>query len=156
MARDLIRHTLATLAYRSQKTIRGAPTGFAEYRVSPSSRTPIEILAHMADLFDWAVSLARGQAAWSPVRPTTWEETAARYTAALEAFDELLASDAPLGVSEEKLFQSPIADALTHTGQLALMRRAIGEPLRGENYFVARIGAGRLGADQPSAVREFD
>jgi len=156
MARDLLRHTLATLAYRSQKTIRGAPEGFAAYRISPTSRTPVEILAHMADLFDWAISLARGKAAWSPIPAASWDETAARYTEALRAFDAVLESDAPLGASEEKLFQGPIADALTHTGQLALLRRACGDPVRGENYFVARIGAGTLGADQPAAVREFE
>ena len=156
MPRELLRHALATLAYRSQKTIRGAPAGFAHFQVSPATRTPVEILAHMADLFDWALSYSRGKGVWAPIAPAAWEETAARYTRALQSFDEAVAGGAPLGASEHKLFQGPIADAFTHTGQLALLRGAFGAPVKGENYFAARIETGILGPDQPAPVREFD
>lgn len=156
MSRTLLRHTLAALAYRSQKALRDAPEGFADYKATPSSRTPVEIVAHMADLFDWAYSYSQGKGVWAPVAATTWAGTAARYTGALERFDALVAGGGELGASEEKLFQGPIADALTHTGQLAMLRRMFAAPMRGENYFVARIEAGRLGPEQPAPVREFD
>ena len=146
----------STLAYRSQKALRGAPPGFADFRPWKEVRTPVEIVAHMADLFDWALSYSKGRGVWAPVAAGSWEETAARYTRAVEAFDKLVASGGHLGASGEKLFQGPIADALTHTGQLAMLRRTFGAPIRGENYFAARIEAGRLGSDQPAAVREFD
>ena len=116
----------------------------------------MEIVAHMADLFDWACSYSQGKGVWAPVAPTTWEETAARYTEALQAFDAIVASGATLGASEERLLQGPIADALTHTGQLAMLRRGFGSPINGENYFAARIEAGVLGPSQAAPVREFD
>ena len=156
MPRELLRHTLATLAYRSQKALRDAPAGFAQFKVSPATRTPLEIVAHMADLLDWARSYSQGKGVWAPVAPTTWEETTARYTQALQAFDEAIASGATLGASEERLLQGPIADALTHTGQLTMLRGAFGSPVKGENYFVARIEAGVLGPSQAAPAREFD
>ncbi|MEP7365251.1 MAG: hypothetical protein ABI972_18515 [Acidobacteriota bacterium] len=156
MSRQTLRHALATLAYRSQKSIRGAPPEFAGFRASPTSRTPVEIVAHMADLFDWACSYSQGRGVWAPLPAATWEETATRYTCALQAFDAILASGADLGTSEEKLFQGPVADALTHTGQLAMLRSLFGAAIKGENYFVARIEIGSLGPDQASPVREFD
>jgi len=153
---DLLRHTAATLAYRAGKAVRGAPPDFAEFRAAPTSRTPGQILAHMGDLFDWALSMANGKEQWSDSSPLPWEQEAARFFSALEAFDRRLASDDPLSVSAEKLFQGPIADALTHTGQLAMLRRMSGNPIRGENYSKADIAAGRVGAEQTAPRREFD
>jgi hypothetical protein len=80
----------------------------------------------------------------------------ARFFAALEAFDRRLASDRALAVAPEKLFQGPIADALTHVGQIAMLRRMAGCPVRGENYFVAPIEIGRVGAEQAAPVKEFE
>jgi hypothetical protein len=153
---NLLRHTVATLAYRGGKAMRGAPAEFATFRSAESSRTPAEILAHMADLFDWAIALADGKHFWHNSPPLSWEAGMARFFAALEAFDRRLALDQPLATSPEKLFQGPIADALTHTGQIAMLRRLAGCPCRGENYFVATIETGRVGADQAEPVREFD
>ena len=152
----MLRHTVATLAYRAGKALRGAPPEFAGYRAKDGSRTPGEILAHMGDLFDWALTLANGTQAWhnSPVLP--WDQGAARFFAALEAFDQRLAAPEPLVCPEELLFQGPIADALTHTGQIAMLRRMAGCPMRGENYAKATITAGRVGADQAPPAFEFD
>jgi len=150
----LLRHTLATLAYRSAKALRGAPPEFASYRADATSRTPAEILAHMGDLFDWALSIANGKQAWHDSVPLAWDQEAARYFAALEAFDRRIA-EGPMEVSAEKLFQGPVADALTHTGQLAMLRRMAGCAFRGENYFVADIALGRWGMEQPAPRREF-
>ena len=154
--RGFLRHTLATLAYRGAKVLRGAPADFASFRASPGTRTPGEILAHIGDLFDWAVSLAGGAHVYKETPPGTWERDVERFFAAVRRFDDALASPAPLGFPPGKLFQGPIADALTHFGQIALLRRMAGAPVRGENYFKADIAAGRVGAEQSPPRFEFD
>jgi len=157
-ARDLLRHALATLAYRAGKALRGAPPGFESFSVAPGSRTPGQILAHMGDLFDWALQLAKGVQVWSDATPLPWDRGVARFFAALEAFDRYLASGVPLpeGFTEDRLFQGPVADALTHTGQIAMLRRLAGSPVRGESYFRSDIEVGRVGRDQAAPRREFD
>ncbi len=154
--RELLRHTLATLAYRAAKAVRGVPPDCAAFRVSGTSRTPTEILAHIGDLMDWGLSLARGERRWNDAEPRGWDEEVARFFDALGAFDAYLASDLPLACAPEALFQGPIADALTHVGQIALVRRCAGAPVRGENYFLADIVAGRVGASQSAPRKEFD
>lgn len=151
-----LRHAVATLAYRAGKTIRGAPPHFADFVASPGTRTPAQILAHMGDLLDWAGSLANGAETWHTSTPLPWHEEGERFFGALVTFDRRLASDAPLGCTSEQLFAGPIADALTHSGQLGMLRRMAGSPVRGENYSVARIETGRTGADQPAPVYEFE
>lgn len=154
--RDLFRHTLATLAYRGGKALRGAPPEFAGYRADGTGRTPVQILAHMGDLLDWSLSVAKGQEEWYNSAPLPWDREVERFFAALERFDAYLASDAPLAESAEKLFQGPIADALTHVGQIAMLRRMAGCAFRGENYHRAEIVVGRVGPDQAPPRREFD
>ena len=154
-SRQLLRHTLATLAYRAGKTVRDAPESFAAFGTGEKGRTPAEILAHMGDLFDWALSIARGKQEWHNSRPLPWSQETERFFKALQAFDDYLASDAPLNASADRLFQGPVADALTHTGQIAMLRRMAGCPMRGENYFVADIQSGRVGSDQAAPKREF-
>jgi hypothetical protein len=153
---ELLRHTLATLAYRGGKALRGAPDSFAGFRASKTSRTPGEILAHLGDLLDWALSMAQGKQRWRDSAPAAWEQDVLRFFAALETLDAQLASGAEVAVSAEKLFQGPIADALTHVGQIAMLRRMAGAPIRAENYFVAKIETGRVGSEQAAPVREFD
>jgi hypothetical protein len=152
----MLRHTLATLAYRGLRALEGAPPEFAVFRAAPGTRTPGEILAHIGDLLDWALSLAEGKHAWHDSAPRTWDEETARFFAALEAFDRRLASGAPLGFPAESLFQGPVADALTHIGQVAMLRRMAGAPVRGENYFKAEIATGRVGADQAAPRVTFE
>lgn len=149
----LLRHSVATLAYRAGKALGGAPAEFAGY--SAAGRTPIEILAHMGDLFDWALGLADGKHVWHQAGPLPWDQEVARFYSTLEAFDQRLASGAPLGVSEEQMFQGPIADALTHVGQIAMLRRLAGCKIPGENYLRSEITVGRVGADQAAPVQEF-
>lgn len=153
---DLLRHTVATLAYRANKTFHGASEDFAEFRTSETSRTPGEILAHMGDLFDWALSIAKGKQEWHDSPSLPWADGVKRFFAALEQFDAYLATEKPLAASAGKLFQGPVADALTHVGQIAMLRRLAGSPIRGENYFRAAVTAGRVGAEQAAPVREFD
>ena len=154
--RDLLRHMVATIAYRGGKTIRGAPETFAAFRSGESIRTPGEILAHVGDLFDWALSLVRGAQQWHDSTPLPWPEEANRFFGAIATFDTYLASDAPLSAAPERVLQGPLADALTHIGQLAMLRRLAGAPIRGESYYQADIAAGRVGPTQANPRREFD
>ena len=153
---DLLRHTVATLAYRGGKALRGAPAAFSGFQAAPGVRTPGQILAHLGDLLDWALSLAKGKQEWHDSPPRSWEEDSARFFAALKAFDSYLASGAPLATPPEKLFQGAIADSLTHVGQINILRRVAGAPIRGENYYRADIATGRVGAEQSAPRREFD
>ncbi len=152
----MLGHTLATLAYRGAKAVRGAPDGFAEFRVGDRSRTPGQILAHVSDLLDWGLALAKGESKWHDSEPLDWNQGTVRFFAALEALGAYLGSDLPLECSPERLFQGPIADALTHIGQISMLRRLAGAPVLAENYFLAGIAVDRLGSDQPAAVKEFD
>jgi hypothetical protein len=154
--RDLLRHALATLAYRGGKALRGAPAGFDAFHAGETTRTPCQILAHIGDLLDWALSVAHAKEAWHNSAPLAWDLEVQRFFDALQQLDACLASDAPLEESAEKLFQGPIADALTHVGQIAMLRRMAGAAVRGENYHRAQIAAGRVGPDQTPPHREFD
>ena len=154
--REFLRHTVATLAYRGGKAIANAPDAFADFKVNEMTRTPGKILAHVCDLLDWALGMAQGDFSWKEAPDFTWAERSQQFFAKLVAFDNFLASDKELQVPVEKLFQGPVADALTHVGQIALLRRMADAPIRGENYFKAEIAAGRVGADQSTKRVEFD
>jgi hypothetical protein len=153
---ELLRHALATLAYRGGKAVRGAPDAFAAFHLAATSRTPVQILAHIGDLLDWALSLARGAEAWHESPPRAWPDEVSRFYEALARLDAQLAGHALVNVSVEQLLQGPIADALTHVGQLTLLRRLAGAPVLGENYLRAAISAGRVGPEQSPPRREFD
>jgi len=154
--RQLLRHALATIAYRAAKPLRDAPATFGAFEVPNYPRTPIKILAHIGDLFDWALTIARGQQAWKNASPQDWSAERTRFFSSLKAFDDYLASDEPLHESPAKLLQGPIADALCHVGQLTLLRRLSGAPIRSENYHKADIAAGQVGSEQPAPRFEFD
>jgi hypothetical protein len=154
--RELLRHTVATVAYRGAKVVRDAPEEFGDFALGESPKTTAHILAHIGDLYDWALSIARGAQAWRDSTPLPWRQEVERFFAALGRFDACLASDEPLACSEELLFQGPVADSLTHIGQLAMLRRLAGVKMRGENYFKADIVVGRVGPDQTPPRREFD
>jgi hypothetical protein len=151
--RELLRHTLATLAYRGAKTIRDTPATFADF--SGEGRTPAQILAHLGDLLDWALSMADGTRKWNESKPLPWDQEGRRFFAALRKFDDYVASEEPLQAPVEKLFQGPVADALTHVGQLAMMRRLAGCPIKTENYYAAAVEIGRVGTDQVPPKRTF-
>jgi hypothetical protein len=153
--RELLRHTLATLAYRSGKVLREASPNFESFDAGAGVRTPAQILAHLGDLLDWALSMAVGKREWHDSKPLAWNDEVVRFSAALKRLDDLLASDQPIHASVERLFQGPVADALTHVGQIAILRRMAESPVKGENYFVAEIAAGRVGLDQVKAKKEF-
>ena len=155
-ARELLRHTVATVAYRGGKAVRGAPAKFATFKLSKGSRTPVQILAHIGDLYDWALALAQRQHEWHDSPPLPWDAEVERFFKTLKRFDEYLASGAPLKVSAEKLFQGPVADSLTHVGQLNMLRRLVDSPVKGENYLKAEIFIGVVGPAQAPPRVEFD
>jgi len=155
-ARQLLRHTLATVAYRAGKALRGSPDRFDTFHIGDKTRTPAQILAHMGDLFDWGLSIAQGKQAWHDSTPLQWDAEVERFFAVVQKFDDYLASSEPLHGSAEGLFQGPVADALNHIGQIAMLRRLAGSPILGENYFKSDIVAGRVGLDQSAPRREFE
>lgn len=154
--RTMLRHTVATLAYRAEKVLRDPPADLADRRVSPDGRSALEIVGHLGDLIEWACHLANGQWTWKAASAGAWNADVERFFSALATLDARLADDAALGHAEGIIFQGPIADALTHVGQLALLRRAAGAPVRPESYGRARISVGRVGRDQAPERREFD
>jgi hypothetical protein len=154
--RELLRHAVATVAYRGGKALRGAPESFATFRIGEATRAPGKLVAHMGDLFEWGLTIAKGKQVWKDSEPMTWDQEVDRFFASLKSFDEFLATSEPLHCKVEMLMQGPVADALTHVGQLAMLRRVAGTPIRSENYSVAEIAAGRTGANQAAAGREFD
>ncbi len=154
--REFLRHCVATLAYRGGKAVRGAPPGFAAFEGGGGVRTPLAILSHVNDLLDWMGHLMEGSHVWHDAVPTAWEAEVARFFEGLARVEARLRSDTPLGYPVERLFQGPVADALTHVGQIALLRRLAAHPVRGENYFKADIRAGRVGPEQAPPRYEFD
>ena len=139
---SFLRHTVATLAFRFRKAIQDAPPGFADTRATPDSRSALETLAHMGDLFDWALKHADGVHEWHDSAPLSWDAEVERFLSLLARFDERLQSQ--ILCSAERLFQGPVADALTHVGQLGTLRRVAGSPAKPRNYFKADIAAGAL------------
>jgi len=154
-SRLLLRHTLATLAYRGGKALRDAPPGFEKTCACEGGRSAGEVLSHVGDLFDWAASMVRGKTVWRASAPLPWDEEVERFFATLSAFDAALEEAADLPMPPERIFQGPIADALTHVGQISMLRRIAGAPVKAENYAVASITVGRVGADQAAPVVEF-
>lgn len=155
---EVIRHTIATIAYRAAKTLRDAPDSFADFLPGPTSNKPVTIVAHLADLTEWAVTMAQGAPRWQSGPPASMEEERDRFYTALKRLDEVLVSATLSDDIMRKLIQGPIADALTHVGQLAMIRRLRGSPMKGENYSKAPVEIGRVGFDQPKTDprNEFD
>lgn len=151
----MLRHCLATLAYRGGKVLRDAPEGFASFEAHQGTRTPGQILAHINDLLDWMQHMLEGRHVWNDSTPQPWPAEVDRFHRTLAEVDETLARGLRADVSAERVFQGPIADALTHVGQIALLRRMAGAPVRGENYFAADILEGAVGPEQPAPRVEF-
>lgn len=155
-ARDLLRFALAVVAYRGLKPLRDAPESYPDFRAAPLTRTPREIVAHIGDLYAWAVTMAKGDVKWVSEPPREWDVEVDRLFRNLKALDRFLASRARLGTTAEKLMAGPVADSLQHIGQLTMLRRLAGAPIRGENYARADIATGRVGKAQRAPKSEFD
>ena len=154
--RLFLRHALATLAYRAGKALRGTPEAFAQYRVSADSPRVVDIVAHMGDLIEAFAGRLQGNAQWRVATPQPWDAEVARLFAALKTADDVLAAGAPIAADPGLLFQGVLADALTHTGQLAMLRRLAGFKMKGEAYARAEIVIGRVGLEQEPPKPEFE
>lgn len=150
-----LRQLAATLAYRAAKVLRDVPPSFATYRCGDSTRTPVRIVAHMGDLMEWGVSIAKGGYTWKPGGGDDWNAEVTRFFDGLAALDAALAAE-PFTGSVDKMIQGPLADALTHVGQLAMMRGMAGMAVRPEAYARADIAVGRVGLEQAAPGKEFD
>jgi hypothetical protein len=104
---------------------------------------------------DWSLSIAQGKPKFVASQPLPWDEEVSRFFSALQRLDNYLTSPEPVHAPVEKLFQGPVADALTHVGQIAMLRRMAGAPISGENYFLADVVVGRVGAEQAAPKKEF-
>jgi hypothetical protein len=159
-SRTLLRHIVATLTYRAAKVLRDVPPEFGGMAFGSSTRTPVLVVAHMADLMEWAHRLARGEYSWKAGGGNDWNTEVARFFDGLSALDRALASDdslsGPVENPMEKLIQGPLADALTHVGQLAMLRGMAGVPIQPESYARADIVIGRVGPDQTPPRAPFD
>jgi hypothetical protein len=152
----VLRQLSATLAYRAAKVLRDVPADFPHYTCGVSTRQPVQIVAHLADLMAWGVTIADGNIKWHASGSDDWDHEVARFFDGLALLDAALAAERPFTGSVDKLIQGPLADALTHVGQLAMMRGMAGAPVRPESYARAKIEAGRVGRDQAAPGYEFD
>jgi|SRR5687767_1432810 len=140
--RELLRHLVATVVYRGGVAISGATPDFALFRAS--TRTPGELLAHIGDLFEGSLYLVKGELVYLTSEPLPWEKEIARFFSAATKLDSYISSGAPLACPVEKLVQGPVGDALTHVGQIVMLRRMAGQPVRAEGYFEAEIVPGQV------------
>ena len=144
LKRELFRHLVASLAFRAKIAVAGAPSDFADFKIKETIRTPAEILAHLGDLLQGSLYLMKGELVYLNSSPLSWEDEVKRFFSAVTEFDAYLASDQPLNQPIEKITQGPISDALTHVGQIVMLRRAAGIPIKSEGYFAAEIVPGKM------------
>ncbi len=150
--RHMLRHFLAALAYRTQKAIRGAPADFAEFKAGNDVRTPKELVRHMTSVLGYARTFFIG-GEFRPEPLPTFRKEIERFHETLEDLSNLLNAETPLqGLTEEQMLQGQFSDAMTHAGQLAMLRRLHGDPVRSENFIHAEISPDNLTADQPDPV----
>jgi hypothetical protein len=154
--RDMLRHFLGALAYRTQKAIRGADAAFAAFDASNGVRTPHELICHMRSVLGYARTYFIGGEYARPV-PEDWQKDVEAFHAMLEDLSRRLAAGDELhGINEEQLLQGPFADAMTHAGQLAMLRRLYGEPVAAENFIFAEVSAENVSKDQPGPAMPDD
>ena len=147
--RAMLRHFLAALAYRTQKALRGAPESFGAFQAGSQVRTPADLVRHMTSVLGYARTFFEGGRYWPDPLPDLDSEVV-RFHSMLEDLARHLEAGTELkGTTEERLLQGPFADAMTHAGQLAVLRRLSGSPVRPENFVKADVDPGNLGPDQP-------
>ena|ERR1043166_1455581 len=148
--RRMLQHFLAALAYRTQKALRGAPASFATFEAGTATRSPHEVVRHMTSVLGYARAFFIGGRYQSEPLPDLASDLA-RFHAMLGDLAQHLERGTPLrdNMTPEQLLQGPLADAMTHVGQLAMLRRLAGTPVAPENFIVADIRSDRLGPDQP-------
>jgi len=148
-SRHLLQHFLAALAYRTQKALRGAPESFASFRIGPTSRTPKELVWHMTGVIGYARTMLHGGRFQPPELPTLADEIT-RFHETLAGLRADFADESLTArISDRQFLQGPLSDAMTHAGQLAMLRRLDGSPVPSENFIFAQIDAENVTAEQP-------
>ena len=155
-SRLLLKHFLAALAYRTQKALRDAPSGFGTFRAGPNVRTPHELLWHMTGLMGYARTFFRGGEFAPPPVPTLEAEIVRFHETLGDLVSDLDDPDLRSELTDEQLLQGPLADAMTHVGQLAMLRRLGGAPVPSENFIHAAIRTENVSANQPPPVAPDD
>ncbi len=151
-SRRLLQHFLGALAYRTQKALRGAPDSFAEFRIAPTARTPFELIWHMTGVVGYARTFLHG-GDFEPPRLPSFAEEVARFHGTLDALSRDFGDTSlQARISDEQFLQGPLADAMTHAGQLAMLRRLHGSPVASENFIFAKVSSGNVSETQPLPV----
>lgn len=152
---QLLRHMLAVIAYRGGKVLRAAPDGFGNTRVREDTRSAVESLSHINDTLQWGLTAVHADQQWQEQPHGEWCDQVDRFFDVLKRFDDELKQINELPCSAERLIAGPLADSLTHIGQLSTLRKLAGSAIMGENYFVADIQTGNVGPNQATPNREF-
>ncbi len=147
--RRLLRHFLAAIAYRTQKALRGAPADFGNFRPESGVRTPHQLLRHMSDVLGYATTMFHGNRWRARILPG-FDDEIERFHEQLRLLGQDIETAEFDNVTPDRLLQGPLADVMTHTGQLAMLRRLSGSPIPPENFIVAEIDAKNMGTDQPA------
>ncbi|MBT3231241.1 MAG: hypothetical protein HN356_00355 [Calditrichaeota bacterium] len=154
--RLMLQHFLAAIAYRTQKALREAPPGFAEFRAAPGVRTPHELIFHITGVLGYARTFLTG-GTWRPIIEEDFPAEVNRFHSILTKLRELLESNTPFeNLTPERMLQGPLSDAMSHAGQLAMLRRFFGSPIRPENFIMADINAENTGENQPEPISPDD
>lgn len=150
---QLLRHTLATLAYRANRVLADAPEGFGDFDAGQGVMTPRKMVNHMSMILAYAKSRLTGEEFQRPTEVDDWSMEVDRFYETVSALDK--AAEAGFRADGEmvlRMLQGPILDALTHVGQLSLLRRLAGSPTPKDNYIKAQIELGKTGKDQAPAA----
>ena len=148
---DLLRHFLASIAYRATKAIKDAPGCYPELDIGKGFRTPREILHHITGVLSYAHSFYEHyDTTYFEDKP--WDGEVKHFYETLTNLDRSLREKSPGEVTEEQLLQGPLSDSMAHIGQLLMLRRLADSPVPAENFIYADIRKGVVGPDQPEPV----
>ena len=148
-SRELLQHFLGALAYRTQKALRDAPESFADFRIAPTARTPFELVWHMTGVIGYARTFLNG-GEFAPPRLAAFADEVKRFHETMAALsDDFGNTSLTPRITDAQFLQGPLADAMTHAGQLAMLRRLHGSPVPSENFIFAKVSAGNVGHEQP-------
>ncbi len=131
-----IQHFLKVLSYRFEKAIHNAAESYPKHASGHGIRTPLELLGHMNGVLEFAISSLKNQPRRN-IPEQSWQEQITLYYEKLKELNQLMQENSFDTDTLERILQGPLADAMTHIGQLAMMRRLANSAIAGENYFAA-------------------
>lgn len=142
---EYLRHTLATIAYRFQKSVSVAGKGFAGFSLGKGSRNTTEIIHHIYHVLWWTrVFVQEERFINEKPEKLSFALEIKRVNSELAVLDKVF-SETALGMDfSKRLLQGPLSDVLTHIGQLSMLSRLNGHPIKGEDFSSAEISTGVL------------